>query len=78
MEGTSMGPRRGALGPGPARRGLIGDLRRSSPGIRIMVLSATIWSEHVEDVLRAGADEVRDKIMSYWSNAEEVRRLAGR
>jgi DNA-binding NarL/FixJ family response regulator len=59
-------------------RDLIGDLRRSSPGIRIMVLSATIWSEHVEEVLRAGADEVRDKIMSYWSIAEEVRRLAGR
>ena len=58
-------------------RDLIGDLRRSSPGIRIMVLSATVWSEHVEDVLRAGADEVRDKITSYWSLAEEVRRLGG-
>jgi DNA-binding NarL/FixJ family response regulator len=58
-------------------RDLIGDLRRSSPGIRIMVLSATIWYEHVEDVLRAGADEVRDKITSYWSLAEEVRRLGG-
>jgi len=58
-------------------RDLIGDLRRSSPGIRIMVLSATVWSEHVEDVLRAGADEVRDKIISYWSLAEEVRRLGG-
>ena len=58
-------------------RDLIGDLRRSSPGIRIMVLSATVWSEDVEDVLRAGAEEVRDKIMSYWSLAEEVRRLGG-
>ena len=58
-------------------RDLIGDLRRSSPGIRIMVLSASVWSEHVEDVLRAGADAVRDKMMSYWSIAEEVRRLGG-
>ena len=58
-------------------RDLIGDLRCSSPGIRIMVLSASVWSEHVEDVLGAGADEVRDKIMSYWSIAEEVRRLGG-
>ena len=58
-------------------RDLIGDLRRSSPGIRIMVLSATVWSEQVEEILRAGADEVRDKMMSYWSIAEEVRRLGG-
>ena len=59
-------------------RDIIGDLRRSSPGIRIMVLSATVCSEHdVEDVLRAGAEEVRDKITSYWSLAEEVRRLGG-
>ena len=58
-------------------RDLIGDLRRSYPGIRIMVLSATVWSEDVEDVLGAGADEVRDKMMSYWSLAEEVRRLGG-
>jgi DNA-binding NarL/FixJ family response regulator len=58
-------------------RDLIGDLRRSSPGIRIMVLSATVWSEDVEEIRGAGADEVRDKIMSYWSLAEEVRRLGG-
>jgi DNA-binding NarL/FixJ family response regulator len=58
-------------------RDLIGDLRRSYPGIRIMVLSATVWSEDVEDILGAGADEVRDKMMSYWSLAEEVRRLGG-
>ena len=58
-------------------RELISELRSSSPGVRIMVLSATVWSEDVEDVLRAGADEVRDKMMSYWSIAEEVRRLGG-
>jgi DNA-binding NarL/FixJ family response regulator len=58
-------------------RDLIGDLRRSSPGIRIMVLSASVWSEDVEDILGAGAEEVRDKMMSYWSIAEEVRRLGG-
>jgi two-component system nitrate/nitrite response regulator NarL len=58
-------------------RDLIGDLRRSSPGIRIMVLSATVWSEDVEEILRAGADEVRDKMTSYWGLAEEVRRLGG-
>ena len=60
-------------------RVLIGPLRRSSPGIRIVVLSATVWTEQVEEVLsRVGADAVLDKVRSYWTIAEEVRRLAGR
>ena len=57
---------------------LIGELRRSSPGVRIMVLSATVWASDVEEILRAGADAVFDKVRSYWSIAGEVRRLAGR
>jgi DNA-binding NarL/FixJ family response regulator len=59
-------------------RELIGELRRSSPGIRIMVLSATVWSADVEEILRAGADVVRDKVRPYSTIAQEVRRLAGR
>ena len=59
-------------------RDLIGDLRRSSPGIRIMVLSATVWAGHAEELRRAGADVVFDKVRSYWTIAEDVRRLAGR
>jgi DNA-binding NarL/FixJ family response regulator len=59
-------------------RELIGELRRSSPDIRIMVLSATVWSADVEEILRAGADVVRDKVRSYSTIAQEVRRLAGR
>ncbi len=66
-----------ALPDGDGRE-LIGELRRSSPGVRIMVLSATVWASDVEEVLRAGADAVFDKVRSYWSIAEEVRRLAGR
>jgi DNA-binding NarL/FixJ family response regulator len=57
---------------------LLGELRRSSPGVRIMVLSATVWAGHVEELRRAGADAVFDKVRSYWTIAEDVRRLAGR
>jgi DNA-binding NarL/FixJ family response regulator len=66
-----------ALPDGDGRE-LIDELRRSSPGIRIMVLSATVWAEEVEEIRRAGADAVFDKVRSYWTIAEEVRRLAGR
>src|SRR5919199_3729892 len=59
-------------------RELIGELRRSSPGIRIVVLSATLLGGPVDEVLGAGADAVLDKVRSYWTIAEEVRRLAGR
>jgi DNA-binding NarL/FixJ family response regulator len=59
-------------------RELIGELRRSSPGVRIMVLSATVWAGDVEEVLRAGADAVHDKVRPYSTIAEEVIRLAGR
>ena len=65
-----------ALPDGDGRE-LIDELRRSSPGIRIMVLSATVWAEEVEEIRRAGADAVFDKVRSYWTIAEEVRRLAG-
>ena len=66
-----------ALPDGDGRE-LIGELRRSSPGIRIMVLSATVWASDVDEILGAGADAVLDKVRSYWTLAEEVRRLAGR
>jgi DNA-binding NarL/FixJ family response regulator len=66
-----------ALPDGDGRE-LIGELRRSSPGIRIVVLSATVWASDVEEIRRSGADAVLDKVRSYWSVAEEVRRLAGR
>ena len=59
-------------------RELISELRISSPGVRIMVLSATVWTEHAEEIRRAGADAVLDKVRSYSTIAKEVRRLAGR
>lgn len=59
-------------------REIIGELRSSSPGIRIMVLSATVRAGHAEEVRRAGADVILDKVRSYVTIAEEVRRLGGR
>jgi DNA-binding NarL/FixJ family response regulator len=66
-----------ALPDGDGRE-LIGELRRWSPGIRIMALSATVWAADVEEIRRAGVDVVFDKVRPYWSIAEEVRRMAGR
>jgi len=66
-----------ALPDGDGRE-IIGELRRSSPGVRIMVLSATVRFEDVEEILGAGAEVVRDKVRSYSTLAQEVRRLAGR
>ncbi len=63
-----------ALPDGDGRE-LIGELRRSSPDIRIMVLSATVWGGEAEEVV--GADAVLDKVRSYWRIAEEVRHLGG-
>jgi DNA-binding NarL/FixJ family response regulator len=66
-----------ALPDGDGRE-IIGELRRSSPGIRIMVLSATVWASDVEEIRGAGVDIVFDKVRSYWTIAQEVRRMAGR
>jgi len=58
-------------------RELIGELRRSNPGISVVVLSASIEPGHLEEVRRAGADAVLDKVESPSIIAEEIRRLAG-
>jgi DNA-binding NarL/FixJ family response regulator len=54
---------------------LIDELRRASPGISVVVLSATIEARKVSEVRRAGADTVLDKVRSYSTIAEELRRL---
>jgi DNA-binding NarL/FixJ family response regulator len=59
-------------------RDLIGELRQSNPGILVVVLSATIEAGHHEEVVKAGADAVLDKVASMPTILEEVRRLAGR
>jgi DNA-binding NarL/FixJ family response regulator len=57
---------------------LIGELRRSNPGISVVVLSATIWAGSVEEVAKAGADAVLGKVQSPSTIAHELRRLAGK
>ena len=58
-------------------RELIGELRRASPGSSVLVLSATIEREHLDELRTAGADMVLAKVESPPLIAEEVRRLAG-
>ena len=56
---------------------LIGELRRTKPGIAVLVLSAAMGPGHLDDAVKARADAVLDKIESIPTIAEEVRRLAG-
>jgi DNA-binding NarL/FixJ family response regulator len=56
---------------------LIGELRRSSPSVSVLVLSATLMAEHIDDVRRAGAGAVLTKVEAPLTIVEEVRRLAG-
>jgi DNA-binding NarL/FixJ family response regulator len=58
-------------------RELIGELRRSSPGVSVLILSATIMGEHFDEARRTGADAVLTKVEVPWTIIEEIRRLAG-
>jgi len=59
-------------------RELFGELRRTNPDISVVVLSATVEAGHLEEVLKAGADAVLDKVESPPTIAEQVRHVAGR
>ena len=54
-----------------------GELLRASPGAKVLVLSATVGPEDLDDLRAAGADVVLAKVESPPIIAEEVRRLAG-
>jgi DNA-binding NarL/FixJ family response regulator len=56
---------------------LIGELRRSDPSIKVIVLSADLWPWRIEELLRAGVDAVLDKMQSPRQIAREVRREGG-
>lgn len=58
-------------------RQLIGELRQARPGVSVLVLSATILSEHEDDVRRTGADAVLTKVAAPLTIVEEIRRQAG-
>ncbi len=56
---------------------LVGELRRSDPSIKVVVLSAALWPWRIDELLRAGADAVLDKVQSPRQIAREVRREGG-
>jgi DNA-binding NarL/FixJ family response regulator len=57
---------------------LLGELRKSNPYIKVMVLSATIEARRVEELLlRAEVDAVLDKWQSPTQIVREVRREGG-
>jgi DNA-binding NarL/FixJ family response regulator len=54
---------------------LIADLRRTSPGVRVMVLSASLDPEGIEKARSAGADEILDKLTPVGEVLATLRRL---
>ncbi len=56
---------------------LVGELRRSDPSIKVVVLSAALWPWRIDELLRAGVDAVLDKVQSPRQIAREVRREGG-
>ena len=64
-----------ALPDGDGRE-LIGELRRSSPSVSIVILSASMWAGSKDELVHEGADAVLEKVQSPSTIASEVRRLA--
>ena len=56
---------------------LIRELRQMNSGISVVVLSAAMGLGYLDDVVKARADVVLDKVESIPSIVEEVRRLTG-
>jgi len=54
---------------------LIADLRRDSPGMRVMVLSASLDPAGIEKARSAGANEILDKLTPVEEVLATVRRL---
>ena len=54
---------------------LIAELRRASPGVRVMVLSASLDPEGIEKARSAGANEILDKLTPVGEVLATVRRL---
>jgi len=53
----------------------IGELRRSNPGVSVVLLSAAMGPGDLDEPAKAGADAVLEKAESIPTIAEEVRRL---
>ena len=57
---------------------LIADLRRASPGMRVMVLSASLDPVGIEKARSAGAEEILDKLTPVEEVLATVRRLGNK
>jgi CheY-like chemotaxis protein len=56
---------------------LIGELRRRSPGVSVVVLSAAMGPGDLDEAVMAGSDAVLDKVESIPTIVEEVMHLGG-
>jgi DNA-binding NarL/FixJ family response regulator len=56
---------------------LIAVLRRGNPGVRVLIVSASLDPASIEKTRRAGADEIMDKFSSFDEILSTVRRLGG-
>ena len=55
---------------------LIAELRRANPGVRVLILSASLDPRNVAKARDAGADEIMDKLFPLDEVLGSVRRLA--
>jgi DNA-binding NarL/FixJ family response regulator len=56
---------------------LIAVLRRGNPGVRVLIVSASLDPASIEKARRAGADEIMDKFSSFDEILSTVRGLGG-
>jgi DNA-binding NarL/FixJ family response regulator len=57
---------------------VIADLRRASPKVRVLILSASLDPSGIEEARSAGADEIIDKLTPLDDVLATVRRLGAR
>ena len=56
---------------------LIAVLQRGNPGVRVLIVSASLDPASIEKTRRAGGDEIMDKFSSFDEILSTVRRLGG-
>ena len=64
--------------PDGSGAGVIADLRRSSPKVRVLILNASLDPSDIEEARSAGADEIVDKLTPLDEVLATVRRLGFR
>jgi DNA-binding NarL/FixJ family response regulator len=52
-------------------------LRRGNPGVRVLIVSASLDPASIEKTRRAGGDEIMDKFSTFDEILSTVRRLGG-